>query len=229
MRHVCRSWLILAFGTILGVIWSALPGPPALAQAQGSGVQASGAQGSAVQGAAALGSSEEIQMGISADVIPVTSDFGGTNLVVFGAIENPNRVAQALDRYSLVVVIRGAPKTVVVWRKQRVFGIWVNRQSRTYADVPSFYEVAASRPLEELASPDVLKANGIGVAYIPLNLFIQRRIGGDRAGAAIRRGDPRSAFALGPLFPARRQCRLPRFEPVSGDNCAARQYSNRDP
>jgi len=114
---------------------------------------------------------EEIQMGISTDLIPVTSDFAGTNVVVFGAIENPNRVAQALDRYSLAVVIRGPGKDVVVRRKERVLGIWVNRQSRTYRDVPSMYLVAANRPIAELAPTQVLRQDGIGIANIPLSLF----------------------------------------------------------
>jgi uncharacterized protein (TIGR02186 family) len=114
---------------------------------------------------------EEIQMGISTDLIPVTSDFSGTNVVVFGAIENPNRVAQALDRYSLAVVIRGPGEDIVVRRKERVLGVWVNRQSRIYQSVPSMYLVAASRPLPQLAPPEKLRAQGIGIANIPLTLF----------------------------------------------------------
>ena len=39
---------------------------------------------------------------------------------------------------------------MTVWRKGKVAGIWVNAESVTFRNVPSFYAVAASRPVEEL-------------------------------------------------------------------------------
>ncbi len=102
-------------------------------------------------------SAEQIQMGISTDVIGLTSDFSGTSIAVFGTIENANRVAQTLNEYAIVVVIRGPLGDYVIRRKERVAGIWVNRSSRTYRAVPSFYALTADRPLEKIAEAPLLK------------------------------------------------------------------------
>jgi len=114
---------------------------------------------------------EEIQMGISVDSIPVTSDFAGTRIAVFGTIENPDRIGQMLNEYSIVVTITGPLQDTVIRRKERVAGIWVNRQSRVYRAVPTFYALASSRRLEAVASDQVLRENRIGIDNLPLNLF----------------------------------------------------------
>jgi uncharacterized protein (TIGR02186 family) len=114
---------------------------------------------------------EEIQIGISTDIVGLTSDFSGTQIAVFGTIENANRVAQTLNEYAVVVVIRGPEGDIVVRRKERVLGIWVNRSARTYRNVPSFYALVADRPLEKIASSELLKEHGLGIANISLKLY----------------------------------------------------------
>jgi uncharacterized protein (TIGR02186 family) len=114
---------------------------------------------------------ELIQMGISTDVIGLTSDFSGTKIAVFGTIENGNRVALTLNEYAVVVVVRGPPGDYVVRRKERVAGIWVNRSSRTYREVPSFYALASDRPLEKIAGAELLKEHQLGIANIGLRLY----------------------------------------------------------
>ena len=112
-----------------------------------------------------------IQMGISADIIPVSSDFAGTHIAVFGTIENADKVAQLLNEYSIVVTIAGPLQNVVVRRKERVLGIWINREARVYRAVPSFYALASNRPLEAIADTATLKADRIGIENLALNLF----------------------------------------------------------
>ena len=114
---------------------------------------------------------EEIQMGISLDTVEVNSDFSGSEIAVFGTIENPDKLAQTLNEYSVVVAITGPMEEVTVRRKERLFGIWMNRQSRVYRNVPSFYALAANRDLAAIAPEPVLKENAIGVDRIPLSLF----------------------------------------------------------
>ena len=114
---------------------------------------------------------ETIQMGISTDLIPVNSNFAGAEIAVFGAIENADRIAQVLNEYSVVVVIRGPSEDVLVRRKERVFGVWMNRQARTYRNVPSFYAVASNRRLDVVAPNDTLRRLQIGVSRLSLNLY----------------------------------------------------------
>lgn len=91
---------------------------------------------------------------LSNHLIAITSDFTGTELLVFGAVEGGGDV---------VVVVTGPRDVVVVRKKTRVFGIWINAQSAEFANVPAFYAVATTRPLEELATPDKLRLNEIGL------------------------------------------------------------------
>ena len=86
---------------------------------------------------------------LSTHLISITSDFTGTELLVFGAIEGGGDV---------VVIVN-----VVVRKKDRVFGIWINAESAEFANVPAFYSVAATKPLEDLAAPDQLRLYEIGL------------------------------------------------------------------
>jgi uncharacterized protein (TIGR02186 family) len=114
---------------------------------------------------------EEIQIGISTDLVGLTSDFSGTQIAVFGTVENANRVAQTLNEYAVVVVVRGPASDIVVRRKERVLGIWVNRAARTYKNVPSFYALASDRSLDRVTGPELLREHELGVANLSLKLY----------------------------------------------------------
>lgn len=73
--------------------------------------------------------------------VAITSAFRGADVLVFGAIDGPGDV---------VITVTGASTRQTVLRKERVFGLWVNAGRQVFDDVPSFYAVAATRPLEEI-------------------------------------------------------------------------------
>ena len=91
---------------------------------------------------------------LSAHLIAITSNFVGTDLLLFGSIE------QAGD---VVVVLRGPAGPVNVRQKERILGIWLNRRTVRFEDVPSYYAVVTDRPLKEIASPSMLARLRIGV------------------------------------------------------------------
>jgi len=94
---------------------------------------------------------------LSSHVIGITTGFVGADLVLFGSTDKPGDVA---------VIVRGPTTTMVVRRKKKVLGIWLNGRSSTFRDVPTFYEAAASRPLSEIADPDILTRFGLGLDNI---------------------------------------------------------------
>lgn len=96
---------------------------------------------------------------LSSHLITITSSYSGTNLLLFGALD---------QRGDVVVVVRGPEQTMVVRRKERELGIWANRAAVTFEDVPGFYAIAATRPLESLASPSLLTRLGIGTQTLRL-------------------------------------------------------------
>jgi uncharacterized protein (TIGR02186 family) len=58
---------------------------------------------------------------------------------------------------------------LTIWRKGKVAGIWVNAEAVTFTGVPSFYAVAASRPIEEAVAPGPAALYRIGAANLKLD------------------------------------------------------------
>ncbi|MCF8466452.1 MAG: TIGR02186 family protein [Sneathiella sp.] len=98
---------------------------------------------------------------ISSHLISVTSDFTGTELLLFGTIQSDND-AEEFGHDDLVIVVRGPRKNVVVRRKDRIAGIWMNTASVEFEEVPSFYALASNRPVEEITSATSLNRLKIG-------------------------------------------------------------------
>lgn len=96
---------------------------------------------------------EPLVADLSSHLIRITSSFTGTELLLFGAVD---------EEGDIVVVIRGPAGEVEVRRKQRTAGLWINRDRLVFGRVPAFYWVGATRPLESLAPAGVLARHEIG-------------------------------------------------------------------
>jgi len=72
---------------------------------------------------------------LSNHLIGITTGFDGADVVLFGAVEGPGEVR---------VVVTGPPENLVVRRKRRIAGIWVNAEGVSFPRVPGFHAVAAS-------------------------------------------------------------------------------------
>lgn len=106
---------------------------------------------------------EVVHADISTRSVQVTSSFTGTEIIVFGSIEHgrPEHAASE-DLYDVVVVLEGTPENLVARKKSNVVGIWINTQSMSFQNVPSYYAISSTRPLDEIASPLVLRNHDIG-------------------------------------------------------------------
>jgi uncharacterized protein (TIGR02186 family) len=125
---------------------------------------------------------EDLAAGISRDKIEITSNFTGTDIVVFGAIETDEGTAlPATELRDVVVVIRSEkPYLVTVRKKDRVGPIFMNREERRFAGVPGFYFLSSTRPLREIAAADVLEQFELGLDRIALGPA-PGAVGGPRA------------------------------------------------
>jgi uncharacterized protein (TIGR02186 family) len=110
--------------------------------------------------ATATARADAVVADLSSHVIAISSSFAGTSVVLFGATDGPGDV---------IAVVRGPERPVTVWRKSKIVGVWVNAQSVTFANVPSFYAVAASRPLDEIVRPAAAALHRIGAANLNLS------------------------------------------------------------
>ena len=93
---------------------------------------------------------------ISDHLVAITTGFAGTDVLLFGAVE---------EKGDVVVMVRGPREAITMYRKSRVAGIWINTASMTFEQVPSFYAIAASAPLEDIAGESLRRRHELGVEY----------------------------------------------------------------
>lgn len=93
---------------------------------------------------------------LSNHLVAITTGFTGTDVLLFGAVQNEG---------DIIVTVRGPDQDMVVRRKERTVGIWVNRESATFKNVPTYYASASNRPMDIIANDNVLRDYRIGLEH----------------------------------------------------------------
>ena len=83
----------------------------------------------------------ELIVDLSSPRVSITSAFQGESLLLFGMFDPPGEI---------VVVVQGPPARETVLRKERFLGLWLNTGRMRFDDVPAYYFIAASAPLQRL-------------------------------------------------------------------------------
>ena len=113
---------------------------------------------------------ESVEADVSARRVAVTSSFSGREIVVFGAVHNSRQPNAAAGYYDVVILVEGAKEHLVSRKKARIGGIWINSVSVNLKDVPSYYAISSTRPLDEIASEDILTRLEIGFNHVPMRV-----------------------------------------------------------
>ena len=111
---------------------------------------------------------EAIVADLSENLIAITSNFTGAEILLFGNVDAPDNVTPALQR-DIVAVVRGPYEPLVIRRKERIAGIWVNTDAYDVPAAPGFYHVASTRPLAEIASARVFENAEIGLPALDIS------------------------------------------------------------
>ncbi|MBV2142980.1 TIGR02186 family protein [Falsochrobactrum sp. TDYN1] len=106
---------------------------------------------------------ETIEIGLSTETIAITSNFGGTRLTIFGALDNADPLIQRQGRYDIIVVLQGPSRDLVMRKKERYLGVWVNANSETFLGVPLSYSLASTRNLQDIADEKTFRQLSVGV------------------------------------------------------------------
>lgn len=109
---------------------------------------------------------ESVEADASTRQVAITSSFTGTEILVFGTVENSVQPSAESGTYDVVVVVEGTPAPVFVRKKARIGGLWINAKSMRFAALPSYYAIASTRPIDEIAERSVLDANEIGFDHV---------------------------------------------------------------
>jgi uncharacterized protein (TIGR02186 family) len=92
-------------------------------------------------------------------LVAITTGFTGTSVVLFGATDGNGDV---------IVVVRGPERDITVRRKSKVAEVWVNTRQVTFQSVPSYYSIASSKPIDDIAPLAMRQLHQIGLDNLRL-------------------------------------------------------------
>lgn len=123
------------------------------------------------QAAAGAELPERIEIGLSTEIIAITSDFSGVELTIFGAVDNIDPLIQRQGRYDVAVILEGPTSNLVTRRKERVLGIWMNVDSQAFINVPESFLIASTRPPQDMTDLGTMARLSLGVEQIRLRSY----------------------------------------------------------
>jgi len=108
---------------------------------------------------------------VSQSRIEVRQGFTGANLLLYGAIIDPEaeRAGLGASPYDIVVVLKGPAEPIRLREKRRIAGIWMNAASSDFRSAPSFFAVASSRPIEQIVDDRTAAIYELGTDFIQLS------------------------------------------------------------
>lgn len=112
---------------------------------------------------------ETVVLGLSQNRVAISANFDGSEILIFGAVkrETPTPDYAPLE---VIVEVTGPPVPATVRKKERIYGIWVNKDAVHFGPAPSFYSLATTSPLNDILSAADNSRHGIRIAsLIPLN------------------------------------------------------------
>lgn len=105
---------------------------------------------------------------VSQHEVRVRQGFTGTELLLFGAILDPAGTRSARG-YDVVVVLKGPSQAIRLREKEKVGGIWINAASTDFRSAPSYFAVAASRPIDRIVDEKTAAIYEFGTRFIQLS------------------------------------------------------------
>ena len=111
---------------------------------------------------------ERLVTSLSTHQVMISSNFTGTELVLFGSVERDAATVARRGGYDIVVTVIGPREGMVTRLKSRVFGIWTNTESYTFDRAPAYLAVLSNRPLDAIVAPDLARRLEVGLRNVPL-------------------------------------------------------------
>ncbi|WP_226779325.1 TIGR02186 family protein [Oceaniglobus trochenteri] len=97
--------------------------------------------------------SEEVVAGLSQNQISISTNFDGSEIIIFGAVKREQEIDTSSE-LGVIITVSGPPQALTVRRKEQLAAIWVNRDAVDIRSAPSFYAVATTAPFDEMLSDE---------------------------------------------------------------------------
>lgn len=94
---------------------------------------------------------EQIVAGLSQTEVSITANFTGSEIIIYGAVKR-DAPAPKEPKLEVIVTVEGPAGPLILRKKSRQAGIWINTQSVQIDLAPSFYAVATTGPIQDILS-----------------------------------------------------------------------------
>jgi len=91
---------------------------------------------------------QEVIASLTQNRVSITANFDGSEITIFGAVKRD--APEGDEDLGIVITVAGPDKPVVVRRKEKQAGIWINADAVEVDAAPSFYAVSTSGPLRDV-------------------------------------------------------------------------------
>jgi len=91
---------------------------------------------------------KDLEIDLSEDFVSLTTDFKGSKIVLFGSAQEGN---------DLAIVVRGPKQSIKVRKKEKVKGIWLNKEIYEFSEIPSYYSVISNRDLKDFLTQNFIE------------------------------------------------------------------------
>lgn len=91
---------------------------------------------------------ESVVLGLSQNRVRITANFDGSEILIFGAVKRD--APQPDNELEVIITVAGPSEPLVVRKKERRYGIWVNTEAVDVHAAPSFYAVSTTNPLADI-------------------------------------------------------------------------------
>jgi len=124
---------------------------------------------------------ETLITSLSSHRVLINSNYTGTSIAAFGAIERDAQTVARATGYDVVVTVRGPRQFLVVREREQVGPVWINQEQQKFPTAPAYLSVLSSKPIDEITSEQLQKRQKIGLhAIIDAPDFTLVRDGADQ-------------------------------------------------
>ena len=92
--------------------------------------------------------------------IKIRPNIVGTEVVLLGATPAGKR--------EIIIEVVGPKRNITLQEKRRFLGLWLGLGKINYNNVPSYYNILSSKPLNEISDQETFNKLGLGLENLPL-------------------------------------------------------------
>ena len=98
----------------------------------------------------------QIVADLSQENVKISTDFQGAKILLFGAYDGKKGD-------DIIVIVTGPKGLVTVQKKEKIFGVWVNKKKVNYINAPKYLSISSNRKIEDILNKKTQKISEIGL------------------------------------------------------------------